>query len=210
MTTGCGHVIFDCNPLLGNVVFQHCKGECCRAVTISVARALVEHKLCGGVCTMRTDPNVSDLSDQHDDQTLGHHTQNHDAQVSDLHDTAPPTRAEGALRPAPARTASGFTSWRGRSGRVYSARIELLLDCRAPARAAYLLVARDACGCASAVCIGVALSRAPTLNLARIRHRAAKYGANEVHMIDMTHSAGTYTARRVVRDVRAGLVNAAP
>jgi hypothetical protein len=99
-------------------------------------------------------------------------------------------------------------TWAGLSGRLYRAGVEGLLQCRAPARAVYLLVKRDASGRPHALFAGLALSRAPTTNLARIRQRAAKLRANEVHLIDLTHSAGSYGARRLLRDVRAGLAQA--
>ncbi len=95
--------------------------------------------------------------------------------------------------------------WCGRSGRCYPANVVNLIFCAAPHRVAYVLVSRDAAGRALGLFAGLALSRTPTLNLARIRHRAAKIGANEIHTIDLTHCTGTYAARQLVRDIRSGL-----
>lgn len=131
-------------------------------------------------------------------------------------DRKAPSSGDGSPKvgaPNADRGARGFdtkyATWRGRSGRLHVARIELLLDCRALARAAYVLVTRDALGRAVPLFVGLALSAATTLNLARIRHRAAKVGAKEVHIIDLTHAAGSYAARRLVRDLRASLAHAA-
>ena len=60
-----------------------------------------------------------------------------------------------------------------------------LPTCRAPVRAAYVLVKRDQAGKAVPLFAGAAVSRAPTLNLARIRRRAATLAATEVHLIEM-------------------------
>lgn len=105
----------------------------------------------------------------------------------------------------PAPSGSATQVWAGRSGRLYQASIVDLVVCRAPAKAAYVLARRDATGRPQALFAGLALSAAPTVNLARIRQRAARLGAEEVHLIDLGHSAGTYVGRRLVRDVRAGL-----
>jgi hypothetical protein len=121
----------------------------------------------------------------------------------------PTRRASEALAVDGVGDASRVSAnWLGRSGRLYRCGIERLHHCRAPARAAYLLVARDSAGRASALFAGLAISRAPTVNLARIRRRAVQLGASEVHLIDLTHSASSYAARRLVRDVRAGIARA--
>jgi hypothetical protein len=100
-------------------------------------------------------------------------------------------------------------TWQSRSGRLFHFASMPLFTCRAPARAAYVLARRDTAGHAVALFVGVALSLAPTLNLARIRQRAASLGATEVHLLDLDHAQGTYAARRLVRDLRAGLSHAA-
>lgn len=115
----------------------------------------------------------------------------------------PPGSPDAVLGLTPPST----QGWAGRSGRLYQAVVIDLMACRAPARAAYVLARRDAIGRAHALFAGLALSAAPTVNLARIRQRAARLGAGEVHLIDLTHSTGTLAGRRLVRDVRAGLAD---
>jgi hypothetical protein len=104
-------------------------------------------------------------------------------------------------------SATENATWRGLSGRLYRAGIEKFVHCRAPARAAYVLVRRDVSGRPFAVFAGLAISQTPTVNLARIRRRGARLGAVEVHLIDLTHADGTDTARRVARDIRAGIAH---
>ena len=96
-------------------------------------------------------------------------------------------------------------TWRSGNGRLLHFTTSTLIACRAPARAVYVLVRRDGAGHAVALFVGAAISLAPTLNLARIRERAAILCANEVHLLDLAHMHGTYAARRLVRDLRAGL-----
>jgi hypothetical protein len=107
------------------------------------------------------------------------------------------------------RTGVDSQTWRSGTGRLFHFTATPLFTCRAPARAAYVLARRDSAGHAVALFVGVALSLAPTLNPARIRERAAILGATEVHVLDLSHAPGTYAARRLVRDLRAGLRHAA-
>lgn len=125
-----------------------------------------------------------------------------------------PTRAFHATAPSRGLRAPGLGvgyghTWRSSTGRLYHFSTSVLRACRAPARAVYVLVRRDDAGHAVGQFVGAAVSRAPTLNLARIRERAAILGATEVHLLDITHTVGSYAARRLVRDLRAGLEHAA-
>ena len=108
-----------------------------------------------------------------------------------------------AVHKPPPQTGGLNATWPGTSGRLYRAAVESFVRCKAPARAIYVLVTRDLTGRPHPLFAGLALSQAPTVNLARIRRRGARLGASEVHLIDLTHSSGTYAARRLVRDVRA-------
>ncbi len=103
------------------------------------------------------------------------------------------------------RAATSNAFWRGGSGRSYHATIERFQVCKAPVRAAYVLVRRDADGRAQAMFVGLAISRAPSANLARIRQLGALLDAKEVHCIDLTHCVSSLAARRIVRDLRAAL-----
>lgn len=93
--------------------------------------------------------------------------------------------------------------WRGRTGRLYHHAVHELFTCPPPQRASYVLARRDETGRAVPLFIGIAGSQSATLNLARIRQRAALLGADEVHMLSIPPSAGLSAARRIVRDLRA-------
>jgi hypothetical protein len=112
-----------------------------------------------------------------------------------------PARA-GALRPAPTAPAR-VHFWTGASGHRYVHHVHTLLECPPLPRAVYLLVRREENGACTVRHIACSLSEAPTLNLARIRHRGATLGANEVHVHLLTASAEH--CRTVACDLRAGV-----
>ena len=98
--------------------------------------------------------------------------------------------------------AGGVCSWLGASGQRYAHSIFSLIDCPPLPKVAYALVRRDANGTRKVLQIASGTSDAPTLNLARIRQRAAMLGANEVHVHAL---ARTDDERQlVVCDLRAG------
>jgi hypothetical protein len=62
------------------------------------------------------------------------------------------------------------------------ASIYSLIECPAPSAASYVLVKRHADGSRDILGSGRAVAEAPSVNLAIIRERGAKLGANEVHL----------------------------
>ena len=98
--------------------------------------------------------------------------------------------------------AGGVCSWLGASGQRYAHSIFSLIDCPPLPKVVYALVRRDANGTRKVLQIASGTSDAPTLNLARIRQRAAMLGANEVH----AHALARTDDERqlVVCDLRAG------
>ncbi|RPI32043.1 MAG: hypothetical protein EHM67_17020 [Hyphomicrobiaceae bacterium] len=107
-----------------------------------------------------------------------------------------------ALRQAPG-TPLRVHFWSGASARRYVHNVYALIDCPPLPPAVYLLVHRQDDGVCKVLHIASALSDAPTLNLARIRHRAATLGANEVHVHLLATSAKQ--CRTIACDLRAGL-----
>ena len=72
--------------------------------------------------------------------------------------------------------------WRGASGRRYLHSVYSLLDCPALPKATYILVRRNADGTRRPLGIGQTVEDSFSLNLALLRHRGARLGANEVHI----------------------------
>jgi hypothetical protein len=98
-----------------------------------------------------------------------------------------------------------FHFWCGASGRRYVHTVYNLFDCPEIPAANFLLVHRDAAGRRTVLAIGHLTNKAASLNLAEIRHRAARLGANEVHVHLLAPSA---QERRVVElDLRAGRID---
>ncbi len=98
-----------------------------------------------------------------------------------------------------------FHFWSGASGRRYVHSVYDLLDCPEVPAANFLLVYRDEKGRRSVLAIGHLKHSAGSLNLAEIRHRGARLGANEVHVHLLAPSAHE---RRVVElDLRAGQID---
>lgn len=101
---------------------------------------------------------------------------------------------------------SRFHFWSGASGRRYVHTVYDLLDCPEVPAANFLLVRRDASGQRTVLAVGHLKHQAPSLNLAEIRCRGARLGANEVHVHLLAPSAQD---RRVVElDLRAGGIDA--
>ncbi len=98
-----------------------------------------------------------------------------------------------------------FHFWCGGSGQRYVHTVYDLLDCPEVPAANFLLVHRDASGRRSVLAIGHLKHEVASLNLAEIRHRAARLGANEVHVHLLAPSA---QERRIVElDLRAGRID---
>jgi hypothetical protein len=91
-------------------------------------------------------------------------------------------REETAKRAARCEEATRFHFWTGASGKRYVHSVYDLLECPPVPAANFVLVRRGANGRPEALSVGRVDSRAPSLNLAEIRHRAAELGATEVHI----------------------------
>ncbi len=98
-----------------------------------------------------------------------------------------------------------FHFWSGASGQRYVHTVYDLIDCPEVPAANFLLVRRDATGHRTVLAIGTARHAAASLNLAEIRQRGARLGANEVHVHLLAPSA---QQRRLVElDLRAGRID---
>lgn len=115
------------------------------------------------------------------------------------------SKPEFAIADQTANLDDRFHFWSGASGRRYVHSVYDLLDCPEVPAANFLLVKRDASGHRSVLAIGHAVHEAASLNLAEIRFRAARLGANEVHVHLLAPSA---QERRIVElDLRAGQID---
>jgi hypothetical protein len=92
--------------------------------------------------------------------------------------------------------------WSGVSGKRYVHTVFDLITCPRLPACSYVLVRRDAKGNRKALRIGTVCADAWSLNLAEIRHRAAKLGANEVHAHLI--AAGASGRSQVAEDMQAG------
>jgi hypothetical protein len=75
-----------------------------------------------------------------------------------------------------------FQFWAGASGRRYVHSVFSLIECPETPKAVYLLVRCDNNGRRTVLKVGRVEHEAESLNLAEIRHRGAKLGANQVHL----------------------------
>jgi hypothetical protein len=99
--------------------------------------------------------------------------------------------------------AQPFQFWCGASGQQYVHSVFGLIECPELPRANYILVRRETSGRRTILRVGHSGHEAASLNLAEIRHRGAKLGANEVHVHFLARS--DHERRAVERDLRAGL-----
>lgn len=76
----------------------------------------------------------------------------------------------------------GYHYWRGASGLRYLHTVYPLLDCPAVPRATYILARSAPDGSRLPLAVGQTVAEAESLNLAHLRQRAARLGANEVHL----------------------------
>lgn len=102
--------------------------------------------------------------------------------LSEIKATAIKARARQPRRPMPEAEPIGLHVWSGASGRTFVHTIYSLIGCPAPLAASYVLVHRSADGARRALAVDRTLGHVESLNLATIRERAAKLGANEVHL----------------------------
>lgn len=108
---------------------------------------------------------------------------------------------EPALVCRDGRIEQSFHYWRGDSGQRYLHTVYPLIDCPLMAAVNYILVYRDAGGVRRPLDVGRTSGASESLNLAKLRRRAALMGANEVHVHFMAETPGTRA--RVEADVAA-------
>jgi hypothetical protein len=98
-----------------------------------------------------------------------------------------------------------FHFWSGASGRRYVHTVYSLIDCPEIPPANFLLVRREASGQRTVLAIGHLKHTAGSLNLAEVRQRGARLGANEVHV----HLLAPTTQQRcmVELDLRSGHID---
>jgi len=98
--------------------------------------------------------------------------------------------------------------WRGTSGHAYVHTVYALVSCPPMPEASVLFVRRTADGKRRVLDTMCVENSATTLNLARVRHRGAEIGANEVHL----HFAASGRAARCSAslDLRIGNCGVGP
>ena len=94
-----------------------------------------------------------------------------------------------------------FQFWAGASGHRYVHSVFSLIECPEVPEAVYLLVRCDNNGRRTVLKVGRVEHEAESLNLAEIRHRGAKLGANQVHLHLLAKDEGE--RRMIERDLRA-------
>lgn len=83
---------------------------------------------------------------------------------------------------------NAFHFWQGASGKRYIHSVYSLFNCPELPKANYVLVRRDDAGICQALAIGQTTDEIGSLNLAYLRHHAARLGATEIHINVMTKS----------------------
>ncbi len=81
---------------------------------------------------------------------------------------------------------NAFHFWHGATGKRYIHSVYTIFDCPELPNANYILVSRQQDGSCKALSIGELKENATSLNLAFLRHNAAKLSANEIHIHVMT------------------------
>ena len=99
--------------------------------------------------------------------------------------------------------AEAFQTWIGASGDGYHHAVHTLIACPVLPEANYLMVRREADGSRKVLRIARTRHQSMSLNLAEIRHAAARLGANEIHV----HLLGKTVEERarIEADLQAGL-----
>lgn len=111
-------------------------------------------------------------------------------------------QTEGVIE-SDAAPASEFCFWRGASGDRYVHHIYSLLECPELPASNYVLIGRDDNERRKVLHVGRTTNIAASLNLAEIRLRGAKLGANEVHVHLLAESDGQ--RRLIDMDLHTGL-----
>ena len=96
----------------------------------------------------------------------------------------------------------GFHYWQGLTGERYLHSVYRLQDCPELPKANYIMVKKLENGDAIPLFIGQTLADATSLNLAHIRQKAARLGANEIHIHVMADSSAQ--RNEVERDLLKG------
>lgn len=99
-------------------------------------------------------------------------------------------------------TMNRFHFWGGASGRRYVHTVHSLLECPEVPQGNFILARREADGRRTVLAIGHLTRECPSLNLAELRQRGARLGANEVHVHLLAPTA--QQRRRIELDLRAG------
>jgi hypothetical protein len=94
-------------------------------------------------------------------------------------------------------------AWQGASRRSYSCTVYTLIGCPDLPAVNYLMVRRHPDGSQQVLRIDHTTEACPSLNLARIRHVAARLGANEIHVLQA--AAGVAERAWIAMDLQAGL-----
>jgi hypothetical protein len=115
-------------------------------------------------------------------------------------------RSAQKFEPKVADTATHLTDrfhfWGGASGRRYVHTVYSLVECPEVPQGNFVLARREADGRRTVLAIGHLTRESPSLNLAELRQRGARLGANEVHIHLLAPSA--QQRRRIELDLRAG------
>jgi hypothetical protein len=116
---------------------------------------------------------------------------------------------EDGAKDAPATSAdsepvAAVATWRGISGVAIPHVVYSLIDCPAMVNAVYLLVHCRPGGERRVLAIDMTETTIPSLNLARVRHDGARFGANEVHVHAGTGARADHSLLR--RDLALALM----
>lgn len=101
---------------------------------------------------------------------------------------------EPALACREAEIAQSYHYWRGASGRRYLHTVFSLVDCPLMPKANYILVHCGLDAVRRPLDVGQTLSDADSVNLAHLRHKAARLGANEIHIHFLSETASARDA----------------
>lgn len=107
---------------------------------------------------------------------------------------APRPANEPALVCREAEVTQPYHYWLGASGSRYLHTVFPLLECPLIPKVNYILVRRGADGVRRPLEVGRTVFDADSLNLAHLRHRAARIGANEIHVHFLSATAGERAA----------------
>lgn len=98
---------------------------------------------------------------------------------------------------------SEFLFWAGASGQHYVHTVHTLLACPELPPCTYVLAYRETSGAREVLAVGQLSGTVPSLNLAELRHRGARLGANEIHVHLL--APGRAARNVVVADIKSAL-----